>query len=272
VREAIFQLVQQRIDDQSFGSSFPSICPDGTVNAGVNENALRAAMKGFRIIWPQDARARDDDETTDGQIFDLLEYTYEHISLPIPLPGSYHEYHRHHHYRYDQSAGRRQFVEQLNRLFERNGVAFQIRDGEIERLAPTILDEVLASSVFNTGDGILDELLTAAREKFLSRSLDIRREALEKLWDAWERLKSLSDHTDKKRSIGVLLDRGSRETQLRLRLEVEARQLTEIGNEFLIRHSEVGNVPITESIHVDYLFHRLFALMRMLLRANGVPV
>ena len=47
-------------------------------------------------------------------------------------------------------------------------------------------------------------------------------------------------------------------------------QLTDIGNNFMIRHTEVTKPPITESIHVDYLFHRLFSFIRMLLQANGV--
>ena len=60
---------------------------------------------------------------------------------------------------------------------------------------------------FNTGDQTLNELLQAAREKFLNRDLTVRREALEKLWDAWERLKSLFDPNDKRRSVAMLLDR-----------------------------------------------------------------
>ena len=93
---------------------------------------------------------------------------------------------------------------------------------------------------------------------------------MEKLWDAWERLKSLSDPKDKKRSVELLLDRASAEPTLRGRIELEARQLTDIGNNFMIRHTEVTKPPITESIHVDYLFHRLFSFIRMLLQANGI--
>jgi len=37
----------------------------------------------------------------------------------------------------------------------------------------------------------------------------------------------------------------------------------------MIRHNEVGRVPIERSEDIDYLFHRLFALMRLLLHATG---
>jgi len=173
---------------------------------------------------------------------------------------------------YDQDAGRAQFAAEVNRLFERNGIAYQLHEGQVERLVPTVLQEVLVQAVFNTGDTTLDELLQAAREKFLNRDLAVRREALEKLWDAWERLKSLDDPNDKCRSIEMLLDRASAEPNLRSRVDAEARQLTEIGNNFMIRHTEVTKTPITESIHVDYLFHRLFSLIRMLLQARGVTL
>lgn len=270
VRTALFQFVERRIEDNSFGLCFPLQCPDGHGNSGVDQSLLRGVMEGFKVVWPADARVRDDDETHDHQIFDLLEFTFEHVALPVP--GGFHSYFGHYHYDYDQEEGRRQFAEEVNRLFERNGVAFQLRDGQVERLVPTVLQEVLLQPTFKTGDQTLDELLGAAREKFLNRDLAIRREALEKLWDAWERLKSLSDPADKKRSTKILLDRGSPEPNLRDRIELEARQLTEIGNAFMIRHVEVTKTPITESIHVDYLFHRLFSFIRMLLQANGVAL
>jgi len=45
--------------------------------------------------------------------------------------------------------------------------------------------------------------------------------------------------------------------------------LTDIGNEFMIRHTETSTVPISQSHHVDYLFHRMFSMIRLLLRASG---
>ncbi len=161
VRIALLQLVQQRIEDNSFGASFENRCPDGTVNAGVDQIALRASMEGYHVIWPQEALVRN--EVTDGQAFDLLEFSYEHIALPIQT--TYHGFYFHHHYRYDQNSGRVSFIAEVNRLFERNGVAFHLQDGQIERIAPDVLHEVLDQPAFNTGDGLLDEMLgSASRE------------------------------------------------------------------------------------------------------------
>jgi len=56
---------------------------------------------------------------------------------------------------------------------------------------------------------------------------------------------------------------------LRERLEAEAKELTWIGNNTMIRHTEVGKPPIAESAQVDYLFHRMFAIIRLLLKSSG---
>jgi hypothetical protein len=79
----------------------------------------------------------------------------------------------------------------VNRIFERNGMAFELAQGEVTPMAPAVLHESLAEAIFHTGDGALDELLETARHKFLNRGIDVRRESLEKLWDAWERLKTV---------------------------------------------------------------------------------
>ncbi|WP_224787647.1 hypothetical protein [Pseudomonas fluorescens] len=110
----------------------------------------------------------------------------------------------------------------------------------------------------------MDNGLEEARVKFSSPDPIIRREALERLWDAFERLKSLAD-ADKKRSISIILDAAASEHAFRTMLEFEAKQLTEIGNNFLIRHYEKRQVPVIQTDHVDYLFHRLFAFIQLLL-------
>jgi hypothetical protein len=123
--------------------------------------------------------------------------------------------------------------------------------------------------VFRTRDADLDRLLETAREKFLNRSLEVRKEGLEKLWDAWERLKTIEQGKDKSAQAKAILDKAATEPMLRERLECEARELNFIGNNLMIRHTEVGKPPVVESAHVDYLFHRMFAMVRLLLKSTG---
>ncbi len=271
-RNGLIALVQARIEEEWFGDSFPSICPDGRGNGGCDKAKLKTMMKAYGVIWPADQkdcwrRGEDEQVPSDGEVFDLIEFSYEHVSEPTA--HDFHSYFGHSHYSYNQQTGRQKFEEEVNRLFERNGMAFQLQHGEVTRLAPAVLHEALASTTFRTGDKILDELLESARNKFLNRSLHVRREALEKLWDAWERLKTVEPGKDKKASTKALLDKASAEPAFRELIEEEARELTEVGNRFMIRHTETSKVPIVSSSHVDYLFGRMFSLMLLALKSSG---
>ena len=126
--------------------------------------------------------------------------------------------------------------------------------------------EELKRTAFNSGDQTLDNMLEECRAKFSDRNPLVRREALERLWDAWERLKSLADPSNKKRSVKIMLDGTATEPSLRERLENEAQELNSIGNSHLIRHSEVNQVPVIDVAQVDYLFHRLFAMVQLVLK------
>ena len=46
-------------------------------------------------------------------------------------------------------------------------------------------------------------------------------------------------------------------------------ELTGIGNSFRIRHSEVTQEALTSPDQIDYLFTRMFAFVRMVLRGTG---
>jgi hypothetical protein len=213
-RNGLVALVRARIDEEWFGDSFPSLCPDGRGNAGRNRVNLETMMKAYNVIWPADQkdywrRGEDEEVSSDGQVFDLIEFSYEHVSEPTA--HDHHSYFGHSHYSYDKKSGRQKFELEVNRLLERNGMAFHLEHGEVTRLAPAVLQEALAQTTFKTGDKILDELLETSRNKFLNRSLDVRCESLEKLWDAWERLKTIEPGKDKKASTKALLDKTSAE-------------------------------------------------------------
>ena len=126
-------------------------------------------------------------------------------------------------------------------------------------------------TLFNTGDAELDRMLETARRKFLHPAESVRREALEKLWDAWERLKTIEPGKDKPSQVTALLDRagGSSWSKFREMLEEEAKELTRVGNTFQIRHSETSQESLRASNHVDYLFQRLFSVIRLLLHSTG---
>ena len=126
----------------------------------------------------------------------MIEFCWWCIGKPIR--NGYHKFFNHHHLDFDIEAGQNEFRNEINLIFRLNGLAYELTErGHIERLAPPVLREKLASDQFYTGDGELDGMLKTARRKFLNPDEAIRREALDSLWDAWERLKTLGDGSDK---------------------------------------------------------------------------
>jgi hypothetical protein len=114
-------------------------------------------------------------------------------------------------------------------------------------------------------------MLEDSRVKFLNRDPIKRRESLERLWDCWERLKSLEIPGNKKSSVASLLSKAAQDPAFRAILDDEAEKLTKIGNSFQIRHSEVTQSAVIDSAHVEHLFHRLYCMIHLLLRKRGGP-
>ena len=271
--------VQALINSGAFGLRFPERCPDGQAVCGCDTDALAASviaeMPG--LAWPLETMCLVEDGFLSQRepfapdtllILDFIEFIYASVAKPIP--GKHHDFFSHHHLTFDQQSGQEEFRATVNRIFSRNGVAFEmLSTGRIVRVLPPVLGEDLKRTIFRTGDRTLDNMLDECRAKFSERNPLVRREALERLWDGWERLKSLADPGDKKRSIKIILDATAAEPSLRARLEGEATELNSIGNSHLIRHSEVNQVPVIDVDQVDYLFHRLFAMIQLILRKKG---
>ena len=271
--------VQALINSGAFGLRFPERCPDGQAVCGCDTDALAASviaeMPG--LAWPLETMCLVEDGFLSQRepfapdtllILDFIEFIYASVAKPIP--GKHHDFFSHHHLTFDQQSGQEEFRATVNRIFSRNGVAFEmLSTGRIVRVLPPVLGEDLKRTIFRTGDRTLDNMLDECRAKFSDRNPLLRREALERLWDGWERLKSLADPGDKNRSIKIILDATAAEPSLRARLEGEATELNSIGNSHLIRHSEVNQVPVIDVDQVDYLFHRLFAMIQLILRKKG---
>lgn len=137
---------------------------------------------------------------------DTIEFFHEVVTKPIPREC--HKYFNHIHLGFDPEEGQQDFRDEVNRILARNGLVYELRpDGQMRRLAPTPLREALTSSTLATGDIVLDQLLETARRKYLDPDSSVRREGLEKLWDAWERIKTLEPGKDKKASATGLIDR-----------------------------------------------------------------
>ncbi len=262
----LHSLIETRIGNGAFGFRFPEQCPDGQGPCGCDQQAFARVLRAEVpwIEWP--LRFGDVPETP--AILDLLEFCASAVGEPIE--GFFHSYFRHHHLTWDRDAGLASFVEDVNLLFRRNGVAFELdAGGRARRLLPQPIAETVGWMMFQTGDEETDRLLEAARAHFISPKIENRRDALEKLWDAFERIKTLEPGPNKKAQADALLDRAATPgTGFRDTLAEEARGLTTIGNTFRIRHSEIGQEAVGRPEQIDWLFVRMFAFVRLVLRSS----
>jgi len=284
----IIAIVSRMIGDASFGYSFPKLCNVGPV-CGCDNDLLIYRLKAEipDIVWPLTV----DKVPRLFTILDFIEFCYKYAAKPKiiefhsfekrnrfnnlwgmgkfaedlgiePSPG-------HNHYSFDVEQGREEFREAITLIFSRNEIIYELTEsGTVIRIGPEVLRELLQQTKSHTGDSALDDLLDTAHEKYRNRDLKIRKESLEKLWDAWERLKTI-EPGDKKVSITTLLKKTSPETNFYNRLDGEAKELTEIGNQFNIRHHEINKIPIESSDHVDYLFFRMFSLIYLILKSTN---
>ena len=89
------------------------------------------------------------------------------------------------------------------------------------------------------------------------------------MWDAFERLKTVEPGNDKLAQVNAIFNKAAIEPNFRKQLDDEGKLLTWIGNNFMICHTETNKIPIAESEHVNNLFHRMFAIVRLLLRKTS---
>ena len=167
------------------------------------------------------------------------------------------------------------FQGEVNELLGRGRVIYEFVsvDGtlQIQRMGTPEVRRLMADLQPNSEDKELDDLIIEARKRYLSHKEDERRIGLEKLWDAFERLKTIEPLPDgksnKKASAEQLLSRITDEP-LRKVIGDDMGALTDVGNQFRIRHHETDKhvVPVDQ---YDYLFARMSNVIITLLRASN---
>lgn len=262
--------IRTRVTDGSFGARYPQTCPDGNFPCGTEERDFWDAMAGkIRELTEGQMILFEDEPPPLLVVMDMIEFCWNAVGKPERLKP--HEFYSHYHLQFDEEAGKNEFRENINLIFQRNQLAYELKaEGKIERRLQPEISEVVHAR-YRTGDSELDDLLETACRKFVSPDERERREALESLWDAWERIKTFSGK-DKKSGMSDLLDQvaGPNSPRFREILESEATELTRIGNKSRIRHSETNQERLSSSEHVDYLGYRMFAIIHLLVRQIGV--
>lgn len=258
----IVALYRRAVEAEAFGFAFPEQCPDGGAVAGADRSSLNLTL-GAEIPSLEVPLTPG---SNPGAIvaMDLAEFVWRNIAEPTQ--GDYHSFFRHHHLYFDQPAGRARWRDDVNRVLQRSGVALELgADGLAVRVGPPSARLVLDQELPSTGDAVLDDKLAAAARKYRDPDASTRRESLEPLWDALERIKTVLD-PDKKAGIAALVELMAGSPPEAEFLDAEFAALTKLGNTHHIRHYETDKHPVGDTL-VDYLFVRAYALLDSAVRA-----
>jgi len=180
-------LVRRRVEGNWLAKEFPTPCDDGNGIWGTNEELLSDTLEALipELSWSLDQNAPDTET-----VLDLLDFVGQHIAFPVE--ESWHSFFKHHELSFDVRKGRVAFRRDVEEIFARTGIAYQIDSRMmVRRLGPPEARETIADLDPDSGDATLDELIRDARQRLLSRQPQEARVALEKLWDGFERLKTL---------------------------------------------------------------------------------
>ncbi len=144
-----------------------------------------------------------------------------------------------------------------NASFQKESVPFQLTDrGLIE---PVTSHEVLSTEIISGINRVTEsgrrDLLNEAIEKHRHPTFQAHRDVAGKIWDALERLKTYYTSLDKKDSVNrIVNDMSNGQADYCKIFEAEFRTLTDIGNNFRIRHHETSKIDISDMRHYDYFF------------------
>jgi len=129
------------------------------------------------------------------------------------------------------------------------------------------------SMLFNGIDCEIEKVKELGVRKLLKESITFFKQndpiasknAVEKLWDAFERIKTFYINLDKKKSLEkIIKDVSNGKEEFIAVFDNEFNTLTKIGNDFRIRHHETNKIDITDDRHYNYFFNRCMSLILLI--------
>ena len=252
-------------------------CPDGYGCCGFNFYQFSEDMEFeiptlFRrdgiIDKPRSTKNVFDDEPKSNEydqyaLIDLIEFVAQNIR--DITRRNHHSYYRHDDLSFGSTNSiAEQFIEEINAIFDKTGLLYCLTtDLEVERVEETaVLSDEIEANISTITEPGLKELLVVATQKHKSPYPNDQKDAVEKIWDALERLKTYYTSMDKKASATKIVgDIANGQAEYIDLFNAEFKALTDIGNNFRIRHHETNKIDITDIRHYDYFFNRCLSLI-----------
>lgn len=256
---------------------FPSECPDGRGCCGIDWTKLNEELEfDIPTLFRRDGmidkpritkNVFESEPRTDTfdqyALFDLIEFVVQNIR--DITRKSYHSYYGHNDITFgNTNITSSDFIEEINSIFTKTGLLYCLTtDFEVERIEEaSVLSSEIQSNIAVVKEPGLKELLQTAIQKHKSPYPDDQKDAVEKIWDALERLKTYYTALDKKASATKIVeDMANKDTDYITLFNDEFVALTKIGNNYRIRHHETDKIDIADIRHYDYFFNRCLSLI-----------
>lgn len=199
-------------------------------------------------LWPITYKYED---YTEDDLFDVIEFLYDHISKPMPKNGDYHSWGEcgWHYKAFDKKAGQDELRAEVNLLLQDYEDGYELsQQGEILSLAEPGMESLLEEQLPEYDPRNIDvKVMNAVRKFRLYRSsIDDKREALRVLVDVLEYLRPKFKQT---------LTRN------------DESDLFNIANNFGIRHhNERQKTEYDQSIWLDWMFYFYLATIHAVIR------
>lgn len=274
----LFDCCQRYFDNIAW--KFSQKCPDGNVCCGLDEELLNNALRfeipnlykgsNDNITKPEKGYLSGGAQFDQYALLDFIEFIAE--NLKDIIQKKYHEFYKHDDFSHRDTRNIFEtFQDEINKTFSQTGLLYTITDsGTIERVVEYgVSSNDIATIVNIVPEPVTKELLNEALALFRKPDPVDRKNAVEKIWDALERLKTyyVNDELDKKNSIRkIATDMAVGQSELYTLFDTEFKALTEIGNKFRIRHHETNQTDITDTKHYDYFFNRCLSLIALALQ------
>ena len=254
---------------------YPEECPDGNGCCGIDITKLSNNLKyEIPALFQNESGVIDkprknpygiDDRYDQYGLLDFIEFmfaTVRDISYHF-----WHGYYCHYDLYFENTRGvASQFKNNINRIFGKTGLLYSLSDfGMVERVSENgILSKEVENAVAQVPEKGLKELLQEAILLFKTPGPQARRDSVEKIWDALERLKTYYTTMDKKASaLKIVNDMAGGQTGFVALFNDEFMALTKIGNNYRIRHHETDKIDITDFRHYAYFFNRCLSLIAL---------
>lgn len=158
------------------------------------------------------------------------------------------------------------FRKEINELFGLSGLLYELTNEAIvvRIVVNSILTQDIQNIIAEVEEEGVRELLKDAIALYKTPNSAARQDSVEKIWDAFERLKTYYTSMDKKQSSEkIIKDMSMSDSNYENLFNKEFGELTSIGNNFRIRHHETNKINIPDQRYYDYLFNRCLSLIAL---------